>query len=316
MQWQAVILVLIGCVFHAIYGVVNKHLVTKKIPANCIGTVNYLGGGALLLAIAMMFSPPRIDSWFDWPMGLLWPLTVTCLFNIIIGFGQIHMMKYADASLVEPVSATQPMVVLIPSWLVLGEIPGAYGYVGLYMMALGMYVFFATEVKGVTTPAWLAQRIKSEALALNIAKALAPFKEFSRNKGVRIAFVVALCGAVSVNFDKLAAQRSSPIFAAAFIVLFIGVYGLIKSMHASEWKQVTREHIPQLLINPIVYATILVFYWSAFNFGFAAYVGALKRLQVLFVLLLSWLFLKEMSVKRRWPGAIIMTLGAMAIALD
>ncbi|MBI3020096.1 MAG: EamA family transporter [Parcubacteria group bacterium] len=143
----------------------------------------------------------------------------------------------------------------------------------------------------------------------------APVHQLFRNKGVRIALLVAVCGAVAVNFDKFAMLRSSATFAPAFILLFCGISGLLKTGAAKEWDKVGKEHLSHLLVNPIVYTVVMVCYWSAFAFGFAAYVGALKRINIVFALLLGWLVLGEVKVKKRWPGAIIMMVGAALLAL-
>lgn len=312
MQWQGVVLVLLGCILQAAYIIINKRLVDNKAPADCVGVANYLGGGVILMIGALWLNPPEIESW----SSLFWPLAATCALNVIIGYGQIRALKYADASLVAPIAATQPMVVLIPAYLVLGEVPNALGYWGLFLMAVGMYVFFATEVENVSIPDWYKRRFGESKKAIMGAQLIAPLQAFTYNKGVRIAFLVAFSGAVSINFDKLAAQRSSPMFAVAVILLFIGIVGLIKTTKKNEWANVKKEHLKQLMINPLVYVCIMICYWFAFNYAFAAYVGALKRLNAIIVMAFAFFILKETKVLKRWPGGLIMTIGAVLITLD
>lgn len=309
MLWQGFALVLGGAFLHAFYQVMNKKLLVKQAPADCVSTINFLGSGTILLILAFVLNPPKIQSWFDWPSGLIWPLAATCLLNIIIGFGNIRALKYGDASLITPISAAQPMIVLIPSVLILNEIPGFWGYLGLLLLAVGMYIFsFAEEVKGWECPPWLRWMGK-------FSRYVAPWQMLFKNKGVKIALFVACCGAVAINFDKLAVMKSSATFAPGFILVFCGLVGLVKTSIAGEWKKLEKSHTLQLLTNPVVWVFVMICYWSAFHYGFAAYIGSLKRINVVFVLILAFLILKEKNAKKRWPGAVIMAIGAALLSL-
>jgi len=144
---------------------------------------------------------------------------------------------------------------------------------------------------------------------------VAPLYMLFKNKGVRIALLVAMCGAVAVNFDKLSALRSSYMFAPAFILIFCGIVGLIKTVMIREWKKVERVHLVNLFINPFIFLLVMICFWSAFDFGFAAYVGALKRMTAIFALVLGLVLLGEKGAKKRWPGAVTMTAGAALLTL-
>ncbi|MBI2108801.1 MAG: DMT family transporter [Parcubacteria group bacterium] len=323
MTWEGFALVLGGALLLALFQVINKKLLVQSAPADCISVVNFLGSGLMLFVVAYAFNPPDIKSWWGWtgtwPEGLFWPLIVTSLLNIFILYGSTRAFKYGDVSLIAPIAATQPLIVLLPSWLVLGEVPGFWGYVGLWLMAVGIYIFsFAEEVyvidpvTGKKSP-WVAPRYLL--WMKEYVRYAAPLYMLFKNKGVRIAFLVAICGAIAINFDKLSALRSSYMFAPAFILVFCGVVGLIKTMVTSEWNNVKREHITSLIVNPFIFLVVIICFWFAFEFGFAAYVGALKRSTAIFALLLGWLVLHELGVKKRWPGATIMTAGAALLSL-
>lgn len=309
MLWQGFVLVLSGAFLLALFQVISKKMLIKKAPADCISTIMFIGAGILLFLLSFQFMPPQIESWFEWPNGLFWPLAVTSLLNIVILFGTTRALAHADVSLVGPISAAQPMFVIIPSMLVLGEVPDTGGYVGLLLLAVGIYFFsFAEKVKGWECPhylLWLG----------SYARYLAPWMMLFRNRGVRIALLVAACGAVSINFDKLSMLRSSALFAPACIVLFCGIVGLIKIAYTGEYKAIQKEHVLHLVLNTLIYTLVIVFFWWAFHFGFAAYVGALKRFSVIFALILAYLLLGEEGVKKRWPGALIMTAGAALLSL-
>lgn len=324
MTWEGFALVLGGSLLWAYYQIVSKQLLNTEVPADCASVVNSLGSGLMLFGIAYVFNPPNIESWFpkDWlawpPEGLFLPLITTSILNIVFMYGTTRALQYGDVSLITPISATQPLIVLVPSWLLLNEVPGLWGYVGLWLMAVGMYVFSFAETVLVIDSAtgkkvpWVPPQHLS--WMKNYARYVAPLMLF-KNKGVQIALVVAISGAISVNLDKLAALRSSYMFAPAFILVFIGMVGLAKTLVTGEWNKVKQTHLATLFINPFVLVLVIVCYWFAFHFGFAAYVGAMKRTTVLFALVLGWWLLNEGDVKNRWPGASIMTAGAALLSL-
>lgn len=311
MQWQGFALTVCFAFMLAIYTVLNKKLILRGLSDECVSVVNFLGAGSVLLVASFMIDPPRVTTWLSWTNGYFWSLAPTAMLNIVIMYGNVKALKYGDVSLVGPIAAAQPMIVIIPSFLILGEVPGKWGYVGLLLLAVGMYVFsFAEEVKGWTPPKYL--RWVGE-----FSRYLAPWYMLFRNKGVQIALIVAVCGAVSINFDKLSALRAqSFLFTPALILLFIGGVGLIKTSRGRQWASVRRGHIARLALNPIVLASAVALGWLAFGFGMAAYAGALRRLVIIFDVALAWFLLNEKMAIKRWPGAIIMAIGAACIGLD
>src|SRR3989338_7340959 len=119
MTWEGFALVLSGALLLALFQVINKKLLIQSAPADCISVANFLGSGVALFGVAYAFNPPVIGSWWMFPECLFWPLIVTSLLNIVILFGSTRALQYGDVSLIGPIAATQPLVVLIPSWLVL-----------------------------------------------------------------------------------------------------------------------------------------------------------------------------------------------------
>lgn len=320
LTWEGFTLVLGGAFLFALFQIINKNLINKAIPSDCIGAINSLGSGILLFGISYTWSPPLIESWFVYPTGLFWPLIATSLLNIVIIYGNLRALKYGDVSLIGPIAATQPLAVIIPSWLILGEVPGTWGYIGLWLLAVGFYVFSISEHKDMYVKSEDGEKVlwtpPSHLRWLGVqVKYVAPLYMLFKNKGVRIALLVALCGAISINFDKSAAMKSSVIFAPAFILTFLGIVGMVKTLVHNEWKKVKREHVPYFALNMIVYTVVIIMFWSAFDYGFAAYIGALKRFQVVFILALGFLLLKETGAIKRWPGAAVMTIGAALLSL-
>lgn len=312
--WPGYILVLAGALFQAFSTIIIKKQITKKAPPDAVSAITFFGSGLLLLATAFLFDSPDIRSIFSWRDGVFWPLVFTGLLNIIIMYGHARALKHADATLIAPMSAFQPLFAIVPAWWILGEVPTAFGFIGLFSVLAGLYIFGVAE--GEMKPEDLA-KLPAWMKSLDGARPRwsAYFYTLFNNKGTRIALFVTMCGAVSINFDKKAAMLSSPIFACALVMLFLGVVGLVKIQRTGEWKKITREHGTHLIFGTVSLFITLICYWLAFRYGLAIYVGALKRVNVIFVLLFAWFWLKEDKVGRRWPGIVIIAAGSALLAI-
>ena len=69
MSWEGFVLVLVGAFLIALFQTNNrKFLANKEAPPDCISTVNFIGSGLIILAVAYVFAPPDIKSWWpeDW----------------------------------------------------------------------------------------------------------------------------------------------------------------------------------------------------------------------------------------------------------
>lgn len=306
MEWPGFALVAGGAFLHALSMILIGKLINKRgLPPDVVVTVYSLLSGLLFLIATFAFSPPKIWSVFDVRIGIFWPLAATCILNVFVQFGGTRAQKYADTALVSSVGAFQPFISLLPAWLVLGETPNKYGYVGLFAIAAGIYVISLT--KEIEDPSKVPSWGKTAEGKLRFT---APLATLFTNKGVRLAFLATACGAVSVNFDKKAAMLSSYTFTPAIILLFVGLLGLIK-LKRDDWQKVEKNHLVWLFAAGALYFIINALYWYAFRYGLAIYVSALKRLHAIFVLPLSYFILKEEITKDKkyWLGVLIFVAG-------
>ncbi len=292
-------------------------------------------------------------------------LLPTMLLNIVIMYGNMYALSKADVSLIGPIIATTPLIVLIPSGLILQEYPGTLGYIGLICCAVGLYVFaykehiFITREDEKNGIEWQPpQFLKNFPVT---AKILAPLLMLTKNDGVKIAILTACCGAFAIVFDKKSTLlASTPLLPLGIIMTFVGSVGLIKNLLKSKKNNFTigimeintsiilLAYILTTLFDSIyaqlvilisllgiiiifikdfsflkvpvkivvLSSTVLSLFWFPFYYGQAAYVGSLKRLEVVFDLVFGYYILKEKNVKQRIPGALLMMLGAICITLD
>lgn len=311
LEWPGFILVAIGAIFFSFFMIVRGKLVKEKekggfgLSPELVTAAYCLISGILFFIASFLFSPPVIWSVLDPQIGIFQPLFWTCILNIAVQFGQTKSQQNADTSLVSAIGAFQPLISIIPAWLVLREAPTAYGYCGLFVIVAGFYIMsLSYKIKDPSkVPAWA----KTPEGKLRFT---APIASLFTNSGVRWAFGAASAGAVSVNFDKKAAMLSSYLFAPAVILVFVGLVALAKSKQV-EWQTLEKKSKHLLAAAGALYFITNVLYWRAFRFGLAIFIGSLKRLHTIFVLPLSYFILKEAVTKDKkyWMGILIFVAG-------
>ncbi len=97
--------------------------------------------------------------------------------------------KKSDAPIVTPMFALSPLLVLVPSFLLLGDVPSLTGGIGIFLIAARAYILKIDGAKS----------------------ALEPLKKLWQERGVQIILIVIAIYAVTANTDKIGATMSSPI---------------------------------------------------------------------------------------------------------
>ena len=140
-----------------------------------------------------------------------------------------------------------------------------------------------------------------------------------KNKILFLVFVGVFLGGLSAIFDKLAIASlpsNNPafvllvenIFMSSFLFLLLCVrrYDVMKQLKKYGWI---------LLLMSIVYALGGIFTFSAFRYGAIALASAVKKTQILWVLLFGILFFKEKPTKYTWIASVIMILGIVLMKI-
>jgi transporter family protein len=125
------------------------------------------------------------------------------------------------------------------------------------------------------------------------------------------ASLVAVFGKIGVsNLDSTLATTVRAIIMAFFLILislFMGKFELIKT--------IDNRAMIFIILAGISGALSWLFYFFALKIGPASGVAALDRLSVVFVLILSILFLAEKLTLYKFLGALLITLGAILMIL-
>ena len=243
-----------------------------------------------LFALALTPRLPQVDGLF------IFSVVGASGLNVAAHFASAKALKLEEASLVTPLLTFSPVFTLIIAALFLGEMPSARGIAGVGLVVIGAY--------------WLNH---------SGASWLAPFKSLALKPGVAYVLLAGLLWAITPLFEKTAIHHTapeSPRFVAfavtALLVLMLtpivgarGQQAVGKlSLHRREW-----------LLAACIAGGAPVLGYTAFSLGLVGYVSALFRLGAVMTVLWASLFLNERNLANRLPGSLIMTAGAILIAV-
>jgi drug/metabolite transporter (DMT)-like permease len=226
-------------------------------------------------------------------------LTTGALNAVMIPLG-FKAFELGEFSTVYSMALTTPIFLLFTGWIFLGEVPPILGMVGVVLTVVGLW-----EISK-------ANSVENRA------------KDF--RKGNLLALAVALMASISVNFDKLAAVRSGPVFSYAVILGILAVFYAAYLLATKGSIIIKTENHNQggrvgflagaaffILLAGAAQAFNGFFYNSALIIGLASYTSAVKRVGILFGVFWGWLFFKEENIGEKILGAGIAILGVILI---
>ncbi|MBI2096543.1 MAG: DMT family transporter [Candidatus Sungbacteria bacterium] len=308
-SWPLLAFVLTGTFLWGIGNVVKSYFLRKRnVHEDVVVVATMFGAAAFSFTVEVAVNGlPGIRE------GFWIPFAVTAVLNIGIQYWNVKALKYEDASIVVPLASSMPLFLILMAWVILREFPTPLGRVGIVCIALGAYVLYlkGTEME---LPGFVARMLPEQYHARAIFWA-GPWLRLWSSKGARLALATAYLGAIAVPFDKLATLRSSPMVftGGAFLVVAAFVYGW--SHQSGRWQAADRSNFMPLFYLGLLVGLYTVLMNAGYLYGIAPYVGALKRVQIFWTVLLAGLFLKESHTRLRLTGASIIFAGALLISL-
>ncbi len=222
-------------------------------------------------------------------------LAGSCL-NSISTVLVMKALKEGDLSMVGPMTTFTPLFVLFTSPFIVGEFPPLQGVLGVLCIVLGAYIINIKELR-------------------NGYKA--PFVSLFENKGVLFMLGAAFVWSIASNVDKIGVEASHPFLWAlginAFVTLLLSIAVLVRGEMDHEREEFSERDILPLSLIGFVAMLVSVFQLYALSMILVVYVISLKRMSVIFEVLIGHFGFKEKSFKERLGGAFIMLLGAVLI---
>ena len=283
MLWA--ILAFLGAVLDAGYYALAK----RALPAlenEVLAAGAFLAASALLFLVSLARGIPEVSP------ALIRPVLITGTINIVAAFLVFSALRRTDLSLAVPIITFTLVFLAGTSYLVLGEIPTVAGMAGILLIVLGAFVIQISPGRS------------------------GPSLDRTRWRGIAIMLTVAFLYSLSLPFDKAVVLASDAIFGSALVCLYIGgVFGAIVFMRGS-WRQVPPgAALSSVLLLGLVLAGETIAINVAYTLQIVPYVIAVKRLSILFSVLIGGLVFREKGMRYRIHGALIMMGGVALIVL-
>lgn len=239
-------------------------------------------------AIALFFIPiPDLDKTFWVSVLILLPLEITALVLYV------KAIKLSPLSLTIPFMALSPVFITVIAFFLLGERPDKSGIAGILLITIGAYLLNA----------------KASSLGL-----LGPIKAIAKERGSVMMIIVAIIYSVTSTIGKIAVQHSSPIFFGFFYPLLLTIALSMVVGIKGTLTQVASRPLTFLSIG-IFTAIMILSHFMAISMADVAYVISIKRTSLIFSVIYGWTIFKEVDIRERLLGSVLMLAGVVALSL-
>lgn len=270
--------------------ILNKHAL-KKVSASLVSWALVALSLPIIAIPAFRNGWPKMNFWW-FAFGVIG----SSLFYGLAKTLNLKSIKHSNISEVFPLISFGVLFSYILGLLFLNEILRPLPLLGLLIIIIGAYALKAVELKE------------------DLVK---PLKSLITHKGSFIFVISTFVMSFSGVFDKVALKNVFVdnvyfilFFENLLVTLIISTY-LIKEKR--RWIQELKDNFFNLFINGMIYTFLALLYLWAITSGPIALVGAIKKLEIFFVLVLGWIFLKDKPIKQAWLGSLIMLLGVLLI---
>ena len=276
-----------GAVLDAGYYALAKRFLAS-LADEVLAACAFLATSAFLFLISFARGIPAISP------SLIQPALTTGTINIIAAALVFLTLRRTDLSLSVPIITFTLVFLAGTSYLVLGEVPTAAGMAGILLIVFGAFCIQVSPGRAAASPPW----------------------DRARWKGIATMLGVAFLYSLSLPFDKQVVLASDTVFGSALVNLYIGaVFAAIALARGSLRRALPRAAVSASLALGLVLAGETVAINFAYTLQIVPYVTAVKRLSILFSVLIGGFVFREEGLRYRILGALIMIGGVALIVL-
>jgi len=226
-----------------------------------------------------------------------WFATLTALpFEITAMILYTKALKVSPLSLTIPFLALTPLLLIIVSYIILGEKVSLAGGAGIFLIAAGSYTLNIHELR---------------------QSLLGPLKAILKEKGSIMMIIVAFIFSITSSLGKMAIENSSPVFFGSFyFVLLTIIFTPIALKKNRGSFAISRKDILPLALIGITYSAMVLFHMVAISLTKVAYMISVKRMSLLISIIYGHFIFKEENITERIIGGVIMFAGFVLIILN
>jgi len=250
--------------------------------------VRWLFALPFLGLVGLSLEWPALDLTFWLAVAAALPL------ELLAAFLYMQVLKICHLSLCIPLLAFTPVFLILTGWLVLGEALNLAGLAGIALVAGGSYLL---GLGGFRFAWW------------------EPLAALARERGARLMLIVAAIFSITSALGKLAILHSQPAFFGVLYPTMVGgcMLAVYPFTRVREARTLASRFVPGLLVGGAVAAEILCHVFGM-SLAPAAYLIGVKRLNILFSVILGGLLLQERPLLPRLVAAALMVTGVALIA--
>lgn len=280
-----------AAVVGAVSTIINKHALTY-VSAQLLTFALFAVSIPILLVLALSSGLPQLNTGFY--IGIAGS-SLTFVFAKTITNESI---KQSLLSHIFPLTAFGSLFTYVLGVIFLSEYLTTPAVIGLVSVTFGAYILNAQNARE------------------DIFK---PIRLLITNRHSFLYIIAMLLAAMSSIFDKIAVSGVSDasalwtLLGENIIMSLLLVWSLERSQ--KRWTRDFRQYFGILFVAGMVYAVLAYLVLSGFVDGPVALVTGIKRLQIVFVLLLSHAFLGDKATKHVWLGTLIMIAGIVLLKL-
>lgn len=283
--------VMIGLALAGMTAVV-KAIQTVLIKRNVDVSDSYVTGWSsrvfalpVLVALVAYQGVPSLDPVF-WPLIAVMGVLISAA-TVLSARGYEH----SDMSKVTPIYAFTPALLLVTSPIMVDQMPGPAGIVGVLLIVVGTYFLEAGE------------------------GLLEPFRRLAEDRGVQLIFLVTVIYSITANIDKIGVDASSAIFWTLIIHMVVSVVLFpVMVSRSGDWSGRLRGSFWWLVGLGLSGGVAIAFQMTALNYILVPYVIAIKRFSIVLAVILGAVLFDE-DIKGRLLGSVLMVVGVIIISV-
>lgn len=275
--------------FYGLQGAWSKFL-TGRVSQLAAAWALFAFSFPLLAVYLLAVGPPEVIGTVFWPA-----LATNVVLSVLSFYLYVSALHLGDLGLTYPLLALTPLFLIPVEWLLLGEMPGPSGLMGIVLVVAGVYLLnFSDRGAGL----------------------LAPFAAVLRDRGARRMLGVALIWAVSGVVDRVAVTHASTPFYGTLLTggLTIAFLPLVAWKGGGLRRAVAPGSRVLLIGQGLLFGLMFIAQMEALRRTLAAYVITVKRSGALVSVLLGAAVFREAGLRQRLLGTVIIVAGVALLA--